>query len=584
MIRTLNKINYLLDRESKKGILIVFITMVIGGGAELLGVSVLIPLVNIIMDPNVMKNTRWGKTICSIFSITDYRIFSMVLIAGVCILYVIKNAYIIFMYKVLYYFTYSNKRRVVQRLFRCYINREYEFHLNKNVAEMERDIATDTGLFFELISNVLSIGNEIIICLFLVIYLLITDWIITVLVIAVLGFSLLFFYRIQKKVQSQRGRENRIAVATATKWMLQTFYGIKDTKILGRENFFIKKYNEAYYRGQEANRKNNLATLYPKPIMETICVVSFLLVLGIRLLLNSDTKNMTGILAVFAIASFKLLPSFNKISAYFAAIMFEKESLHALYSHIKEAEEFDKNPRIKSTIDGNISFEKEIRIDNLYFHYKDSEDNVLSGVNLVIKKGESIALIGESGSGKSTLADLILGLLIPQNGKISVDGRNIIDYIGGWRKLIGYIPQSIYLMDDTIRNNVAYGISENEIDDDRIWEVLSKAQLDDFVRSLDDGLDSIVGESGARISGGQRQRLGIARALYTNPEILVFDEATSALDNETEADLMCAIEGLIGTKTIIIIAHRLNTIRNCDKIFEIRDGKANYIIKEKLSI
>jgi len=297
-----------------------------------------------------------------------------------------------------------------------------------------------------------------------------------------------------------------------------------------------------------------------------------LLVVIFKLLRGVDSVYFVSTMSVFAVAAYRLLPSFNRISGYLSRIMFNKVSVDAIYEDLKAVEELEKVEREEDNSSA-IKFEKDIRVDNMSFKYPDSEKNVISDVDILIPKNKSVAFIGPSGAGKTTLADIILGILYPQKGGIKVDGVGISGNSKAWKEKLGYIPQAIFLTDDTIKRNIAYGIDDAEIDEKRIQEVINEAQLREYVDSLPDGIETEIGERGVRLSGGQRQRIGIARALYSNPEILVLDEATSALDTETETAVMEAINHLSGKKTMIIIAHRLSTIENCDIVFEIKDGK-----------
>ena len=280
-------------------------------------------------------------------------------------------------------------------------------------------------------------------------------------------------------------------------------------------------------------------------------------------------------MSAFAVASFRLLPSVGKINAYVNSIMYCRPALDLIYDDLKAIEDYvpEEQEEVKDKVE-TWHLKEKIELRNISYTYDDADKEVLINVELTIHKGETIALIGSSGAGKTTLADVFLGLLIPQKGHILVDGKNIYDHMDFWHHMLGNIPQSIYLSDDTIRNNVAFGIRDEDIDDAAVEEALKKAQLYDFVQTLDKGMNTFVGDRGVRLSGGQRQRIGIARALYYDPEILVLDEATSALDNETETAVMEAIESLKGLKTMVIIAHRLTTIRNADQIYEVTEGQA----------
>jgi ABC-type multidrug transport system fused ATPase/permease subunit len=384
-------------------------------------------------------------------------------------------------------------------------------------------------------------------------------------------FLLLFFKVIKKKIRTQGEivRKNRQG---QTRWLMQSFGGIKETKIAQTEGYFLKKFDNEYESFAKNHCSYQTLAYLPKPAMETVVIGALLFVVMIKLLRGVDSVYFVSTMSVFAVAAYRLLPSFNRISGYLGRIMFDKASVDAIYKDLKTVEELEKNAgEIDET---DINFSKEIVVDNLSFKYPLSEKNVLENVSLTLPKNKSVAFIGPSGAGKTTLADIILGLLYQQNGSIKVDGVSIPENSKCWKRKLGYIPQTIFLTDDTITNNIAYGVDEKDIDEKRVLEVIEEAQLKDFIDTLPDGINTEIGERGVRLSGGQRQRIGIARALYHDPEILVLDEATSALDTETETAVMDAIDSLSGKKTLLIIAHRLTTIENCDIVYEIKDGKA----------
>ena len=325
-----------------------------------------------------------------------------------------------------------------------------------------------------------------------------------------------------------------------------------------------------------------LATV-PKYIVETACICAVLLaILGKMYFGRFGVETFVPQLSAFAVAAMRLLPSVGKMNSYINSIMYCLPSLDLIYHDIKEvegalAEKPKRNPDSEM-----LDFKNSIHIHNVSYRYPNTDVDVLHGVSLDIQRGTTVALIGSSGAGKTTLADVILGLLPPQTGSIKADDWNVYEHMSAWHKLLGYIPQSIYLSDDSIRNNVAFGIKEEEIDDEAVTNALKEAQLYDFVMDLPEGWNTYVGDRGVRLSGGQRQRIGIARALYHDPEILVLDEATSALDNETEQAVMDSIDRLQGQKTILIIAHRLTTIRKADKIYEVHEGVVVERSKEEI--
>lgn len=391
------------------------------------------------------------------------------------------------------------------------------------------------------------------------------------------------FFIISKKVSTRLGRENEENNAKLYQWINQSLGGIKEVKVLNREGFFVNSYKRVYKRLIKGAKNNEILAAVPKYIVETVCMIGMLIAIIIKMYYGrNDFQAFVIQLSAFAVAAFRLLPSVGKVNAYINNIMYSKSSLDLIYRDLKEIE----NCKMLDFKEGNKvekwSLKDKIELKDIAYHYPDSEKLVLSDVGFSINRGETVALIGSSGAGKTTLADILLGLLQPVKGAIYVDGKNIYDNMDAWHHMLGYIPQTIYLSDDTIRNNIAFGIREEEIDDYAINEALKKAQLYDFVQTLDKGLDTFVGDRGVRLSGGQRQRIGIARALYYNPEILILDEATSALDNETETAVMEAIESLKGVKTMVIIAHRLTTLKNADVIYEVGDGSISKREKEEV--
>ncbi len=575
----LKKIFKILTRWQVMSLVLMMVLQFIGGIFDLLGVSLILPIVNVLMDEQSLSNKKWAIIICNIFNIETTRGLVIFLLAAIILVYVIKNVYVLVRYWLLYDVTYRFKKALSMRLMRCYMYQDYTFHLENNVAELHRNVVTDIGQFYGFITNILNLLNQAITCIFVGVYLIMIDWKTSVCVIVVLGTFLLIVYNIQKKSQLKLGMENREASAQSNKWMLQSFNGIKEIQVLGREEYFLKHCEEAYDRGMEINKRSNFAALVPKPVVEITCVCGLLGIIMVRIILGADLTSFVSVLAVFAVAAFKLLPSFNSISALISTMLFEKDSVERVYEDITEMEQLGERKRYLKSKD-DIPFEKSITINNLTYKYPKTDVIILDDVSFEIKKNQSVGFMGKTGAGKSTLIDVIMGVLPIEHGSVCVDGRNIVDNMDAWHRLVGYIPQSIYLMDDTIRNNVAFGIPDDEISQEQIWRALEEAQIADFVRELPDGIDSMIGEHGVRISGGQRQRLGIARALYHNPPVLVFDEATSALDNDTEHALMEAIDGLKGTRTMLIIAHRLHTIENCDVVYEVKGGKV--VVRENI--
>lgn len=569
----LKKINYVLNRKQKWNLFILLIVIFVGAFVELLGVSAILPIIDVALDPAAINNKWYLILICDATGIQDTGQMLVFLAAILIIIYILKNIYVLMMYSFQYKFIFNNQQRLSVKMMKSYMQQDYLFHVSKNVAEFQRNITNDVNGFFTVALNVLQFLAEFSVSVSLVIFLLLQDWVSTIVVASLMFIFMGFFTVFFKKVLVKKGEENRQINVQVTKWLIQSFSGIKEIKVTNGETFFISNYERNYKKFANVQRQQSILTYLPRPVMETVCICSLLLAMIVRIVVvKSDISSFVKTLSIFAFAAFRMLPSFNKITGYISAIMFNKPSIDAVYKDLKEIEKLQKQRIIDKQDTENIILNNIIALNNLSFHYPESDKWVLKNACLEIKKNTSVALIGTSGAGKTTAADLILGILKPQEGTITVDGIDITKGMSSWHENIGYIPQTIYLMDDTIRANVAFGIPESEIDDNAINKAMKEAQLDAFVHSLPDGSSTMIGDRGVKLSGGQRQRIGIARALYRNPNVLILDEATSALDTETEKEVMAAIDGLHGTRTLIVIAHRLSTIKKCDKIYEVRDG------------
>lgn len=580
----IKKLRYIFNKQQKLKFIFLFIIMFIGALFELVGVSLILPFVQIVMEPNIIEQNKIMKTIYEYFNIHSTNHFLLIIAISLIVVYIIKNLYLLCMYYAQYTFTFNNQMRMSTKLMDCYLKKPYTFHLQKNTAEIVRSVTVDVSQLFTLVLNCLLLLSELLVSLMLGIFLLAMDIFITTFVIGFLAISMCLFFVIFRKKLKIYGLNNQKYNGQMIKWINQSLGGIKEIKIMHREQFFVNSFS---YNGNEyaKNRKKfEFINQIPKLMLETICIVGMLILVAIMLFIGKDMSNLIPKLAVFAMAAFRLLPSINRINNYINIILFHKPSIDLIYKDLKETNNLVNNKtkdakvnEIKTDFDLN----KTIEISYISFKYPQTNKYVFKNISFEIPIGKSTAFIGPSGAGKTTMADIILGLLKPEDGEILVSGINVYDNPRKWSEKIGYIPQTIYLSDDTIRNNIAFGIEENKINDKAIWKALEQAQLKEFIQNQKDKLNTLIGERGVRLSGGQRQRIGIARALYSNPEILVLDEATSSLDTETEQAVMEAIDSLHGKKTLIIIAHRLTTIENCDLIYEIKDNTVK-IQKNKL--
>lgn len=574
------KLRYVFDRKDKMKLVVLAILMIIGSVLELLAVAVFNPFIEVLMQTSSIEDDSFLKLFFAHIHLNGIEQYLVVLSALIAVIYLVKNIYLSFLQNVILSFSYTTRMNLATRLLTTYMNEPYTFHLSKNIAEMQRCLQSDTSQFMTLISSGLQLTVEMVTCLALAAYLFHTSHSITVVIGVLLLMCIGLFFIISKKVSSRLGRQNEHYNAKLFQWINQSLGGIKELKILQREEYFIDSYKTNYKKLIWGARVNELIAALPKYIVETVAMVGLVFAIIIKLLFGHGAlETFIPQIAVFAVAAFRLLPSVGRVNAYINSIMYNKASLDMIYDDLKE---IDSEPVQEIEWQGKKEkwiFTKGVTVEHVSYHYPDSDVEVLHDISLEIPKGKTVALIGPSGAGKTTLADIILGLLPPVSGVVRMDQHNVYENLRSWREKLGYIPQSIYLSDDTIRNNVAFGIYEAQIDDNAIWKALEKAQLKEFVQGLEKGLDTYVGDRGVRLSGGQRQRIGIARALYHDPEILVLDEATSALDSSTEQAVMESIESLQGLKTMIIIAHRLTTIKNADLVYEVSGG--NVTLRDK---
>ncbi len=576
LVDVFNKLRYILSKKQKYIGIIVLIMTIIGAALETLGVSIIVPLVQSFLSADQLMQNTYIRPIVKLLNITTSRQLIIWLSVMVIVIYILKNIYMVLLSYVRIKFSVKVKRELSIKMMHAYMEREFAYFLGVNTADILRGVGYDVsgvqGILFQLFRIMADGLTAVCICAYIVKANLSMALSIVILMGISLGLLIIVFRSKMKKI----GDYYRECTVKVNKYLYESFQGIKDVLVFRREDYFINKYEVSFSNQQKAEVMRTLATESPAYFIEAVFISGLIIVVGIKIIAGGNTAAFIPQLAAFAMAAFRILPSIGKISAGFNELICACPALNATYANLKEVESFKKESRVqRQNIEGEGKlFEKEIVIKNLYWKYANMPDYVIRNLELTIPKGKSIALIGESGAGKSTLADILLGLLIPNQGDIEVDGISIYHMMDSWKGMIGYVPQTVFLTDDTIRHNIAFGIDDKDIDESKIRKAVEKAQLMNTISHLPEGLNTVLGERGTRFSGGQRQRVAIARALYNDPEILVLDEATAALDNDTENAVMEAIDALQGYKTLIIIAHRLTTIRNCDVIYEIREGKA----------
>ena len=472
-------------------------------------------------------------------------------------------------------FVNKNQFLTVSYMMDEYLNRPYEFYLNADIPTVFRTLDSDVPKVFIALMDLIQLMTEVVVAIFLCAVLLIVDPMMTSMITVILLIMTFIIVKILKPRLNTLGQDNQEVQARMGKWRNQSIFGIKEVKVLHKEKFFVENYSVYAKNAADLNSKYNVLNNMPRLLIETICIGGLLSYMAICIMLGQEIVEMAPQMMAFAVAAVRLMPSVNRINTYVNNIAFYGPSICFVYDNIDFRDYKEERKVSQRLIEEKtpVSVEGAIALEKITYKYPNTEKLILDNADMVIPIGKSVGIIGPSGAGKTTAVDILMGLLDIQSGKITCGGRDVMENYGSWLSHIGYIAQNIYLTDDPIRDNVAFGVKREDIDDKRVWEVLEEAQLKEFVESLPEGLNTSVGERGVRISGGQRQRLGIARALYHNPEILVFDEATSALDTETETAIMEAIDKFHGRKTMIIIAHRLRTIENCDMIFKVEGGK-----------
>ncbi len=572
----MKKLKAVLSREQKRKVVALLFLILIGAVLETLGVSMILPIVMAIVEPDAFTDNKAVVMVSQLLGLESLEQFVIAMIVVLILIFVLKNAYLLFMYYVQHTFICNSQFLISRDLLRIYFNKPYEFYLNANTSDVLRTVYSDTTGVFSLLLECIQFLSEFIIAVCLGLVLLVIDFQMMVVMCFVLfgvtGLIALLF----KPKMGRIGQEARVRQSRMYNSIIQSIMGIKDVKIFAKEESFLEEYENNGRKFYDLSRSQKVLGSAPRLIIESVCIGGILAYLGAMIALGQSVTSMLPQLTAFAMAAVRLMPCANRMSTYLANIAYYKPTLDFVYENVempKDVREEYKGRTGERGREGKLPFRREITVEGISYRYPNSDKVIFDRADMRIPIGKSVGIVGKSGAGKTTLVDIMLGLLDAQGGRILCDGTDILTDYAGWLHNIGYIPQTINLIDDTLRANVAFGIPREKVDEKRVWEVLEEAQLTSFVREQPDGLDTEIGERGIRMSGGQRQRLGIARALYHDPELLILDEATSALDNDTEAAIMEAINNFHGKKTMLIIAHRLKTIENCDMIFEVRDGK-----------
>ena len=580
MVKILKKMNRLLDAKQKRLMVLIVFLMLIGGILESLSISVVIPVIEVLLDPDAVVNNKYMAWLYNTLHLQSIAQFTIVMMLALIGAFILKNLFLFLQSVVQLRFVYTNQFATSRKMMINFMNRPYEYYLNADTAVIQRSITSDVNNMYGLILSLLQLVSEAVVFACLVAVLLVVDARMIMTIAVLLIVVLLLIKVVIKPIMVKAGQENQDYYSGLFKWIEQSVMGIKEIKIANKEQYFINEYAKCGFGYVNAVQRYNLYNSTPRLLIETVCIAGLVLYMLVVMLQGATVTEMLPQLTTFGLAAMRLIPSANRINNYLTSISYFEPFFMGVSDNLQEDIHDDSIVYDVSAYEHakkvvKMDIKQEISLCDITYKYPNTETLIFDHADMKIPIGAAIGIVGTSGSGKTTIVDVMLGLLQLQTGKIIADGVDVQTNYEGWLKNIGYIPQTIFMIDSTIRKNVAFGFADEDIDDERVWEVLKEAQLDEFVRGLPDGLDTGIGERGIRISGGQRQRIGIARALYEDPEVLVLDEATSALDNDTEAAIMDSINRLHGKKTLVIIAHRLQTIEKCDMVFRVENGKIN---------
>lgn len=567
-MNTINQIRALLTPAERRRALVLLLLMVVGMVLETLGVGVVIPVVALLIKGDVASSYPGLMPFLGWMGNPTQEQIIAVAMAGLVGVYLVKAVFLAYLAWRQNTFAADVRVNLSQRLFTNYLRQPYTFHLQRNSAQLMRNTTDEVGVFGGLIASSSSLLTEVMVLGGVAMLLLAVEPLGAVIVVLVLGLAAGTFHFATRARVARWGLARQHHEGLRIQHLQQGLGGAKDVKLLGRERDFLEQYLIHNSQSARVGQMQNTLGALPRLWLELLAVTGLAVLVVSMLAQNRDLNTIVPILGLFAAAAFRLMPSVNKVLAATQFIRYGRPVIGVLSEELKLV-----TPEPYRSSAGPRPLLDRLELRNVHFRYETAPAPALNGINLTIPRGQSVGFIGPTGSGKSTLVDVILGLLAPESGEVLVDGRDIQEDLRAWQDQIGYVAQAIYLTDDSLRRNIAFGLPDSDIDDVAIRRAIQAAQLNEFIGALPEGIETHVGERGIRLSGGQRQRIGIARALYHDPAVLVLDEATSALDIATERDFMRAIQSLRGTKTVLIVAHRLSTVEHCDRLYRLVQGR-----------
>ena len=568
----LEKIKFIIPVIYKNKTLKIFLFLILSMILEAFGLGLLLPLVTVILDSEVINDFPIvADFLFSLGIIEHNQIISFFMIFFV-IIYTIKTGTLVYISWILADYSQGLSAQLSTKIYSGYINQPYIESVNTNSAHLQRNVTNEVLQFTGYINNLLFLISEVAICISIIVTLILVEPFGAVSVLGVLIFISLILYYSTRKYIFNLGIERLKFDESRAFTLIQSLNAFKELKLFNKELFFTNLFSSKNLSYYHVLKKVQVIQQFPRLFFELVAVLGLSVFIIISVYYGKDLNNLIAVLSVFLLAAFRLIPSCNRILTNVQAVKYGSVSIDFLY---KELNKFKSNNEIENNKKTLFNFKMPIIIQNLSYSYPNTKINAIDKVNLQISFGSFVGIIGESGSGKSTFIDNLIGFLHPNSGKITIDGTNIHKCTSAWMQNIGYVPQTIHLSDTSLRNNIAFGVDDKKIDDDKIFKALADAELLNFAKSLSEGIYTSVGEGGGKLSGGQRQRIGIARALYNDPQLLIFDEGTSSLDSKTEESIINSILKFKNRKTIIMIAHRHSTLSECDTIIEFRESKIN---------
>lgn len=564
----ISRLRMIIGSRYKKRLTLVFLGMLLSAALEVVSIGLILPFLKLVTEEKFYLENKYIVLIAQKFDLSHN---ATIICAGLIIIfmYALKAVAQYLLNKFQAQIIHTVRVNFSREFFMSYINMPYTEFVKRNIAEMIHNSTGQVNLFAVVfLQSLLLFVSEIVVIILIVFFFLLVNPVLMIITSLFLGFVVFTLGKKTKKIFNEVGERQNISIVSMYKVINESISALKEIRVLGVKDFFIKRFDEYSEEYKEMSIKATAIQIVPKIFLEFVFVSAVIVTIIYCIIFQQNLKEIFPILTLFMIGFYKIFPSLSRVVTYINQIAISKVSFDILYNEFEKLGHSTKVISDKKDVTP-ICFDKLINLSDINFSYVDGE-KILNNFSLNIKKNTTVAFVGRSGAGKSTILDLLLGLLVPNSGDIKIDGISIFDNLEGWYKKVSYIPQSISFVDDTIKNNIALGI--NLIDEERLQEAIEGAQLFDFVKSLPAGINTQIGDKGVKLSGGQKQRIGIARALYKNPEILIFDEATSALDVETEAMLTSAINNLSHKKTIIIVAHRLSTIKDSDVIYILEQG------------